>query len=76
MAETKRSQGLDCEALLVQGPTTETILELVPKLHVDMIVMGSHGRGALFKAFVGSVSEQVLRDSQVPVLIVPSPRTA
>jgi nucleotide-binding universal stress UspA family protein len=37
-----------------------------------MIVMGSHGKTGLFKAFVGSVSEQVLRDSRIPVLIVPA----
>jgi nucleotide-binding universal stress UspA family protein len=72
MAGEVKEQGLQAEALLVQGPTTETLLEEVERLQIDLIVMGSHGRGGLYKAFVGSVSEQVLDKSPVPVLIVPS----
>jgi len=73
LAAGLKEQGVDAEALLVQGPTTDTIMELATKLKADLIVMGSHGRGALFRAFVGSVSEQVLRESKVPVTIVPTP---
>ena len=67
------SRGLTAEALLVQGPTTDTLLDEADRIKADLIVMGSHGRGGLFKALVGSVSEQVLKQSRVPVLIVPSP---
>lgn len=62
------------EALLVQGPTAETIAAEADRLGVDAIVMGSHGHGALFRAFVGSVSQQVLHESRVPVLVVPADR--
>lgn len=72
MAASLEKQGLQAEALLVQGPTAETLLDEVERLKADLIIMGSHGRSGLFKAFLGSVSEQVLRDSKVPVLIVPS----
>jgi nucleotide-binding universal stress UspA family protein len=71
MAQELKDQGLDAEALLIQGPTTETLLAEIDKLDIDLVVMGSHGRGGLYKAFVGSVSEQVLHMSEVPVLIVP-----
>lgn len=74
MADSLTAKGINAEALLVQGPTTETLMELCSKLEAGLITMGSHGRGALFRAIVGSVSEQVLRESKVPVLIVPSPR--
>ncbi len=73
MAVELEQQGQDVEALMVQGPTTDTITEMTGKLEADLIIMGSHGKGALFRAMVGSVSEQVLRESTVPVLIVPSP---
>jgi len=73
MAARLSAQGLASEALLVQGPTTETLLDEVDRVKADLIVMGSHGRSGLFKALVGSVSEQVLRETRVPVLIVPSP---
>ena len=72
MARDAVEKGGDAEALMVQGPTTESLLEEVERLQIDMIVMGSHGRSGLYKAFVGSVSEQVLEKSPVPVLIVPS----
>jgi nucleotide-binding universal stress UspA family protein len=65
--------GINVEALLVQGPTTDTLLEVAQNVAADLIVIGSHGRSALFRAFVGSVSEQVLKDSKVPVMVIPTP---
>ena len=47
------------------------VLRIADKLDIDLVVMGSHGHGGLYKAFVGSVSEQLLHESEVPVLIVP-----
>lgn len=73
MAASLKASALDAEALLVQGPTTDTILEVAQNVSADLIVIGSHGRSALFRAFVGSVSEQVLKDSKIPVLVVPTP---
>jgi nucleotide-binding universal stress UspA family protein len=72
LAATLKNSGHDAAGLLVQGSTTETLLEEIDRLNADLVVMGSHGRTGLFKAFVGSVSEQVLRESRVPVLIVPA----
>ena len=72
LAQRLQRAGLECQGLLVQGSTTETLLEEIDRLGADMVIMGSHGKTGLFKAFVGSVSEQVLRDSKIPVLIVPS----
>lgn len=73
MAAEVRGEGVEAEALLVQGPTAEILLAEVERLKVDMVVVGSHGRSALYRAFVGSVSEQVLRECKVPVLVVPTP---
>lgn len=41
------------------------------RLGVELIVMATHGRGAVFDLLVGSVSHAVLRDSRVPVPLVP-----
>ncbi|MCB0794957.1 MAG: universal stress protein [Flavobacteriales bacterium] len=71
MADALKKEGIDARALLVQGPTTETILEEATRLNADMIVMGSHGKGGLMKALVGSVTKEVLARAVVPVLIVP-----
>lgn len=71
-ANTLRARGIDATALQVQGPTIETILQEAERLHADVIVLGSHGHGALHRALLGSVSEGVLHGATCPVLILPS----
>ena len=72
LANRMRKAGLDTTALLVHGATVETILNEASELKVDMIVVGSHGRGAMHQLLVGSVSEGVLRKSRCPILVVPT----
>jgi len=74
IANRLRKSGLDTTALLVHGPTVEYILKEASELDVDMIVVGSHGRGAMYQLLVGSVSEGILRNSQCPILVVPTHR--
>ena len=45
------------------------ILETAKEQNCDMIVMGARGLGKLKKAFMGSVSDHILRKAKVPVLI-------
>jgi nucleotide-binding universal stress UspA family protein len=52
------------------NPATE-ILRAADRLNADIIVLGSHGKGALKYAFLGSVAEKVLRKSLRPVVVVP-----
>ena len=61
----------DADRLQAFHPDSGTLLAEIDKLDIDLVVMGSHGRGGLYKAFVGSVSEQLLHTSEVPVLIIP-----
>jgi nucleotide-binding universal stress UspA family protein len=72
LAQTVREQGLDCVALLVQGPTVETLLTEATKVSADMIVIGSHGKGVLKRLLIGSTSEGISHRSEVPVHIVPT----
>jgi nucleotide-binding universal stress UspA family protein len=53
----------------MQGEPASTILAVARKLKADIIVMGSHSRGALMHTLLGSVAEKVLRNSDCPVLI-------
>ena len=72
IADRLRKSGLSTTALHMQGATVETILNEASKLDVDMIVVGSHGRGAMHQLLVGSVSEGVIHDSEYPVLVMPT----
>ena len=72
LANQLRKVGVDTTALLVHGATVETILKEASDLAVDMIVVGSHGRGAMYQLLMGSVSEAVLHKSRFPVLVIPT----
>jgi len=54
--------------LLLEGPPAKRIVERVREGGHDLVVMGSHGRGRLGSAFLGSVSQQVVHNCPVPVL--------
>lgn len=53
------------------GNPVARILEHADELEVDLIVIGTHGKGALKYAFLGSVAEKVLRKCHRPMLVVP-----
>lgn len=72
LAEELRADGVETTALLVQGATVETLIAEAGKLEAGLIVLGSHGHGAVYDLLVGSVAEGVVRRSTVPVLLVPA----
>lgn len=72
MTATMQDLGIDAQHLLVSGAAIERILEAAEEREVDMIVMGSHGHGALYELLVGTVSEGVMRRTDRTVMIVPS----
>jgi nucleotide-binding universal stress UspA family protein len=56
------------------GDVGGTVCRVAADLKVDVIVVGSHGRGAIERLLLGSVSEQVVRHAPCPVLVVrPTP---
>jgi universal stress protein A len=54
----------------VSGNTTGAIIDYAKEAHVDIIVVGTHGRGPISHLFMGSVAEQVVRHAPCPVLVV------
>lgn len=72
LAERLRASGVEVTALQLQGATVATVLAEADRLAVDLIVLGSHGHGAVYDLLVGSVAEGVVRRSKLPVLLVPS----
>jgi nucleotide-binding universal stress UspA family protein len=61
-------EGHDYRLCLLEGDVAQTVLNFAHNKHIDLIVLGTHGRGGLGKAFMGSVAEKVFRQSPVPVL--------
>ena len=58
--------------LLKVGDSAEIILNTAKALKVDVIVMGSHSQKWLENILVGSVTEKVLRQTSIPLFIVPT----
>ena len=52
------------------GPVARTILAYVADHDIEHVIMGSHGRSGVSRLILGSVAEQVMRQSPVPVTIV------
>jgi nucleotide-binding universal stress UspA family protein len=63
-------EGLDVTATLVEGQPAEKILEKADRLKPELIVVGSHGHGALYHLVMGSVCESLIRQSPCPVVVV------
>jgi nucleotide-binding universal stress UspA family protein len=51
------------------GPPVAVILELAAEVGADLVIVGSHGRGAMGRFLLGSVSEGVLHGSRCPVMV-------
>ncbi|MGQ9646502.1 MAG: universal stress protein [Thermodesulfobacteriota bacterium] len=64
---------LVADILVRLGHPVDEILRVAEKEGCDLMVLGSHGKGFLEHAFLGSVSRMVLDRSRKPVFIIPLP---
>ncbi len=63
-------EGCDADEEILEGTPADRIVELARARNAPLIVVGSRGLGAVKGALLGSVSQDVLRRSGRPVLIV------
>ncbi|KAI6677062.1 hypothetical protein NL676_037858 [Syzygium grande] len=55
------------------GEPKEAICKAAEKLDIQLLILGSHGRGAIQRAFLGSVSDYCVHNAKCPVLVVKRP---
>jgi nucleotide-binding universal stress UspA family protein len=72
-AETLRSHGMKVTTAVQQGDPKSMIIDASEEWHADLIVLGSHGRKALDRFLMGSVSEAIARHARCSVEIVRIP---
>lgn len=65
-----KAQGLDVVSRVEIGTAYREILRVAEEEEVDLIAIGSHGKGLLDEVVIGSVSDRVAREASVPVLVV------
>jgi nucleotide-binding universal stress UspA family protein len=63
--------GLDATSVVRDGDPAAQIVAEARDAGADLVVMATHGRSGLARALLGSVADQLLRRSPVPVLLVP-----
>ena len=71
LASLLRAKGITVETSASVALPAEEILEQAEKSNASMIVLGSHGHGALYHLFSGSVVTSVLHKSKIPVTVIP-----
>jgi nucleotide-binding universal stress UspA family protein len=71
LADKLLDDGLYAEPLLVCGNAVDATLKEADSLEAGLIVVGTHGHGAVYNVLIGSYSEGIIRKSKLPVLVVP-----
>jgi len=68
-----RAEGLSARAAVRTGVPYEEIVALARDERADLVVIGTHGRGGINRALLGSVADRVARLAPCPVLTVREP---
>jgi nucleotide-binding universal stress UspA family protein len=70
-ARLRERLGRSVSSAVLKGlPVVQTLATHIRELGVDLVVMTSHGRGGLRRAWFGSVADQLIRTAEAPILIV------
>ena len=62
--------GVTAKPIIIDGNPAETILQYAAKNGIDLIIMSTHGRSGPSRWAFGSVTDKVVRSSNLPVLAV------
>ena len=63
-------RGIKHRELVKEGFVSEVLSDLIDRLEIDLVVLGTHGRGGIKKLVVGSIAEEILDSTPCPVLTV------
>ncbi|MEY3210037.1 MAG: hypothetical protein RIT28_518, partial [Pseudomonadota bacterium] len=64
-----REEGLEAEALVVEGEPAEALPAVALEIGADVLALGYRGRGLLKELLLGRVTERVLAEVDMPLLI-------
>ncbi|KAK7284649.1 hypothetical protein RJT34_19399 [Clitoria ternatea] len=70
----KKKQVTDIEVEIVEGDARNVLCEAVEKHHASILIVGSHGYGAIKRAVLGSVSDYCAHHAHCTVMIVKKPK--
>lgn len=65
-----KEAGVKVEPVFLKGIPADKILKYAEENNIDLIVMGTHGLTGIKRFLIGSVAENVVRHSKVPVMVI------
>jgi nucleotide-binding universal stress UspA family protein len=74
--QAHKDAGVALSVLLRDGVPWEEVNAVALEVKADLIIIGTHGRKGLARALLGSVAENIIRTTNVPVLAIHGPREA
>lgn len=75
MRDSLKEKGdAEVDVELTYGVPYIEIMRMVREREISLVVMGSQGRGFIQELFLGSISHNVARDSEAPVMLIPAKR--
>ena len=66
--------GASLSSIILNGPAASSLVQHVRDIGADLVVMTTHGRSGIERAWLGSVADEVIRSIEVPVIVL-RPRT-
>jgi nucleotide-binding universal stress UspA family protein len=65
------AEGIPSESLLIEGPTAKMIMDEALKLQIDFLIISSHKQNFLYHSVKDSITSSVIKQSNIPLLVVP-----
>jgi len=72
VVESLKPDVTNAKGVIAEGSPLHCMMEHVEKNGIDLVIVGSHGHGALASLLLGSVAEGMVRKAKVPTLVVPA----
>jgi nucleotide-binding universal stress UspA family protein len=69
-ARIKAAGAMQLATVTLSGPPAPALADYTREVGADLVVMTTHGRGGLHRAWLGSVADRLVRSLEVPVLLV------
>jgi nucleotide-binding universal stress UspA family protein len=64
------AKGIKVEPILLEGHPAEELIRYAEEQGMDIVIMGTHGKKGLDRLILGSVAENLVRHSKVPIMVV------
>jgi nucleotide-binding universal stress UspA family protein len=72
IAAELKGKGITVKTMVAEGHAAEEIIKAAEKINADLIAMSTHGRSGIGRWAMGSVTDKVLHESNIPILTVRS----